>query len=618
MGGEMRALRWVVTCTVLLAAGTAYGAEPVKIRASWIVAPSDWTPLLLEKPELMKNNGKTYAFEPQRFQGTPAVITALANNEIELGNLALLLTRAGDPERRPGRSAYSRRPVQGRHRRQLQQSVLRAQRQPGAEGRGSERQDRRDQCGRQRGRHCDARHAAQARTRGQARLHPGRGALSHHEGHAGAEKNRPRVVRGTVLVRSRAQADRPATVQPARRARPHADDRVGGARRLPAEKPRRHGRFHGGFGAGRALVSRSQESRRSRADRGQNYQAAAGTVRGLAVHQQGIFAQPRSPARPGGAAVQYRRAARPRISQGPDRRTEIHRPEHRARGGAAGEVTGRHGAQDHPPARMMTAEQVEQETGMPPTAAISRTAKSNIAPAEWEQRVQLAACYRLVEHFGWTDLIYTHISARVPDEPGHFLLNRFGLLFDEVTASNLIKVDLDGNLVDEPDAPMHRAGFVIHSAIHGGRDDVDCVIHTHSKAGVAVAAMKDGLLPLSQHAQLFYGRVSYHDYEGLAIDIDERQRLVRDLGDNPVMILRNHGLLAVGTSIPLAFSNLFNLQFACETQVLAMAGHAALNLPPAAVSAHTAKLAVAPEAPFGTEWAGLLRKLDRQDPSYRT
>jgi ribulose-5-phosphate 4-epimerase/fuculose-1-phosphate aldolase len=149
---------------------------------------------------------------------------------------------------------------------------------------------------------------------------------------------------------------------------------------------------------------------------------------------------------------------------------------------------------------------------MPPVAsAVGRTARPNIDPAEWEQRVNLAACYRLIEHFGWTDLIYTHISARVPGEPGHFLLNRFGLLFDEVTASNLIKVDLDGNLVEEPDAPMHKAGFVIHSAIHGGRDDVDCVIHTHSKAGVAVAAMKDGLLPLSQHAQLFYGRVSYHD-----------------------------------------------------------------------------------------------------------
>src|SRR6516225_9718033 len=147
---------------------------------------------------------------------------------------------------------------------------------------------------------------------------------------------------------------------------------------------------------------------------------------------------------------------------------------------------------------------------MPPVAsAVGRTARPNMDPAEWEQRVNLAACYRLIEHFGWTDLIYTHISARVPGEPGHFLLNRFGLLFDEVTASNLIKVDLDGNLVDEPDAPMHKAGFVIH---------------THSKAGVAVAAMKDGLLPLSQHAQLFYGRVSYHDYEGLAIDVDERAR----------------------------------------------------------------------------------------------
>ena len=241
-----------------------------------------------------------------------------------------------------------------------------------------------------------------------------------------------------------------------------------------------------------------------------------------------------------------------------------------------------------------------------------------MAPAEWEQRVNLAACYRLVEHFGWTDLIYTHISARVPGEPGHFLLNRFGLLFDEVPASNLIKVDLDGNLVDQPDAPMHKAGFVIHSAIHGGRDDVDCVIHTHSKAGVAVAAMQDGLLPLSQHAQLFYGRVAYHDYEGLAINIDERTRLVRDLGDNPVMILRNHGLLAVGTSIPQAFSNLFNLQFPAMARTCVSQARAALNLPPPAVSEHTAKLALAPDAPFGTEWAGLLRRLDRMDASYRT
>ena len=251
-------------------------------------------------------------------------------------------------------------------------------------------------------------------------------------------------------------------------------------------------------------------------------------------------------------------------------------------------------------------------------ASVARNLERNVSPAEWQQRVNLAACYRLVEHFGWTDLIYTHISARVPGAPGQFLLNRFGLLFDEITASSLIKVDFDGNVIDDKDAPVHKAGFVIHSAIHAGREDVDCVIHTHSKAGVAVAAMTCGLLPISQHAQLFYGRLGYHDYEGLAIDIDERSRLQRDLGDNPVMILRNHGLLAVGTSIPLAFSNLFNLQFACETQVLAMSGGAAMNIPPPAVSEHTARLAVAENAPFGTEWPGLLRLLDRKDPSYRT
>ena len=238
--------------------------------------------------------------------------------------------------------------------------------------------------------------------------------------------------------------------------------------------------------------------------------------------------------------------------------------------------------------------------------------------SEREVRVQLAACYRLIAHFGLDDIVFTHISARVPGTNEHFFINPYGLHFSEITASSLVKIDVDGNLVEDSEHPVNKAGFVIHSAIHGGREDVDCVIHTHSKAGVAVAATKDGLLPISQHAQLFYGRVSYHDYEGLAIDIDERARLVRDLGDNPVMILRNHGLLAVGTSIPLAFSNLFNLQFACETQVLAMAGNAALNLPPPGVAAHTARLAVAPEAPFGTEWPGLLRKLDRMDPSYRT
>ena len=225
----MRALRWVLTCTVLLAAGTAHGAEPVKIRASWIVAPSDWTPLLLEKPELMRHNGKCYAFEPMRFQGTPAVITALANNELELGNLAfsslaLAIQNAGLEDLRIVGDQF-KDGTEGNYSNQF--FVLKDS--PVQKVEDLERQDRRDQCGRQRRRHRHARDAAQARARGQARLHPGRGAVSDHEGHAGAEESRSCVIRGAVLVRSRARADRTAAVQPARRARPHADDRVGGA-----------------------------------------------------------------------------------------------------------------------------------------------------------------------------------------------------------------------------------------------------------------------------------------------------------------------------------------------------------------------------------------------------
>lgn len=244
--------------------------------------------------------------------------------------------------------------------------------------------------------------------------------------------------------------------------------------------------------------------------------------------------------------------------------------------------------------------------------------RNRVSEEEWTKRVQLAACYRLAAHFRWTDLIFTHISARAHAVEEHFLLNPFGLLFEEVTASNLIKVDLDGNLLDETKSEMHQAGFVIHSAIHGARPDVDCVIHTHTAAGMAVAAQKAGLLPLSQHAQLFYERVAYHDYEGLAVDVTERERLVKDLGDKPVMILRNHGLLAAGRSIPEAFSLMFNLQMACEAQIAAMSGNAELNIPPAHVSRHTAALAQAADSPFGwKEWPALLRLLDRSDPTYK-
>ena len=162
--------------------------------------------------------------------------------------------------------------------------------------------------------------------------------------------------------------------------------------------------------------------------------------------------------------------------------------------------------------------------------------KSGIGDAEWRVRVDLAACYRLAELFQWTDLVYTHISARVPGIRDEFLINRFGLAFDEITASNLIRVDLEGNVTDASGAPVHKAGFVIHSAVHGARSDAGCVVHTHSTAGVAISTLADGLLPLSQHANLFYGRIAYHDHEGLAVDVDERLRLVNDLGPHPAMI----------------------------------------------------------------------------------
>jgi ribulose-5-phosphate 4-epimerase/fuculose-1-phosphate aldolase len=242
----------------------------------------------------------------------------------------------------------------------------------------------------------------------------------------------------------------------------------------------------------------------------------------------------------------------------------------------------------------------------------------DFSEAEWAVRVQLAACYRLVALHGWTDLVYTHISARVPGPEEHFLLNPFGSAFDEVTASSLVRIDLDGNIVDGSNARIHRAGFVIHSAVHGARQDAACVIHTHSVSGIAISMLKDGLQPLSQHAQLFYDRIAYHDYEGLALDLDERQRLVKDLGDKPAMILRNHGLLVAGTSVPEALSILHHLEKAAQTQLLAMATGAELTRPPEAVSLKTAAQGFgSKDAPFGeVEWPAMLRRLDRMDPSY--
>lgn len=237
---------------------------------------------------------------------------------------------------------------------------------------------------------------------------------------------------------------------------------------------------------------------------------------------------------------------------------------------------------------------------------------------EWHTRVDLAACYRLVAHFGWTDLVYTHLSASVPGADDHFLLNPFGWGFDEVTASSLVKIDLEGNPVGEPEHDIHRAGFVIHSAVHAGRPDAKAVLHTHSIAGMAVSAMKCGLLPITQHGQLFFEHVAYHEYEGLAVDTDERARLVADLGDKPVMILRNHGLLVVGETIAQAFSRLFHLEKACAAQVAALSSREEIGFPDPEVSRKTAGMGMGEHSPLGKhEWPALLRLLDRKDPSFR-
>ena len=194
--------------------------------------------------------------------------------------------------------------------------------------------------------------------------------------------------------------------------------------------------------------------------------------------------------------------------------------------------------------------------------------------------MELAACYRLLAHYRMTDLIYTHATVRVPGEPGHFLINPYGYRWEEITASSLVKIDVDGNKIDDSPHRVNPAGFTIHSAVHMARHDAACVIHTHTRAGMAVSAVKDGLLPISQIALQFYGRLGIHDYEGIALDLDERQRIIRDLGAFCGVILRNHGLLTVGRTVAEAFSLMFYLNLACEVQVSALSMGAELVVPP--------------------------------------
>lgn len=238
-------------------------------------------------------------------------------------------------------------------------------------------------------------------------------------------------------------------------------------------------------------------------------------------------------------------------------------------------------------------------------------------------RSDLAACYRLLHRYRMTDLIYNHVTARLPGDGHSFLINPFGLLYSEITASSLYEIDLQGNILAKPDLPygVNPAGFVIHSAVHAARTDARCVIHTHSRAGTAVSAMEGGLLPISQTALRFYGRIGYHDFEGPVLHDDERTRLVAALGDHDALILRNHGLLVVGRTIPEAFLLMHRLETACQIQIDALAGGDRVHHPSQQACEVTARILGGGDgklAPGGMlEWQALLRELGRTDPDYK-
>jgi ribulose-5-phosphate 4-epimerase/fuculose-1-phosphate aldolase len=238
--------------------------------------------------------------------------------------------------------------------------------------------------------------------------------------------------------------------------------------------------------------------------------------------------------------------------------------------------------------------------------------------AEQRLRIDLAACYRLVALYGWDDLVFTHISVRIPGPEHNFLINPYGMLFEEITASSLVKVGLAGEKLEESPYPVNPAGFVIHSAVHAAREDITCVLHTHTPAGVAVSCQKGGLLPISQQATIALASLGYHGYEGIALRDDEKPRLVDDLGTNMGLILRNHGLLTVGASVADAFLGMFNLQRACEIQVLAQAGGGELTkVAQPILDGVKANIGLVTKGMGGQlAWPGLLRRLDRDNPGY--
>jgi len=246
-------------------------------------------------------------------------------------------------------------------------------------------------------------------------------------------------------------------------------------------------------------------------------------------------------------------------------------------------------------------------------------ALSGYPETEWQARVDLAACYRLADLFGYSDIVWNHITARVPGTD-HFLINRFGLRFDEVTASNLVTLDLDGNVVDagsgRSEEAVNRTGFVIHSTIHAARPDAACVMHSHTEAGMAVSVLEEGLQPMIQDALPLYGRVSYHDYEGLAVDTAERERLAASLGGNNAMILRNHGLLTCGATVGEAFMTMYYLERACKVQMQVLASGQQYTLPSAELCDQAAREYA--DFPYGRyEWPALVRLADDRSPGFR-
>ncbi|HVF90092.1 MAG TPA: class II aldolase/adducin family protein [Blastocatellia bacterium] len=245
--------------------------------------------------------------------------------------------------------------------------------------------------------------------------------------------------------------------------------------------------------------------------------------------------------------------------------------------------------------------------------------REQVSEEEWQARVDLAAAYRLVALYGWDDLVFTHISARVPGPEHHFLINPYGMMFEEITASSLVKVDLDGRIVMETPYQVNPAGFTIHSAVHAAREDALCVMHLHTIDGVAVSAQKGGLLPISQHSLFAVASIGYHDYEGVALNEDEKPRLVTDLGNKSCLMLRNHGLLTVGATTADAFLMMYNLQRSCEIQIRAQAGGGELlSIPRPILEGITEQAKAATKGLGGLlVWPGLLRKLDRLDSSFR-